>query len=193
MQHLSSYTKRVDIQLKLIELIQTQRIKEGIESPIEAIFYYSIINQLNDNVQVKLQDKFGKYRADVSFSVGRYKLIVELDGKAYHEESRDIVRDKYIMENFGVNKIVRFSGYSVNNQMDFILKSICYIEPLLFKTNCLIKECLKSDLLYKNIYHKLVLPNYISTQTININEIDKFSYTLRTKGHLQGWMNLKIN
>ena len=98
------------------------------ESPIEALFHGAwqllaqrILAEGEPVLRVKQQSHIGDYRVDFEFDIacvdgGRKSVIVELDGHAFHERTkeqatRDKARDRWLSQRGYI--VLRFTGSEV--------------------------------------------------------------------------------
>lgn len=88
-------------------------------TPIEKIFKDKLVeNGISFDSQVKL----GRFYVDFLLKVSNFKVIVECDGREYHNPHRDHERDKEIKKEG--YKIFRFSGSMLFNDCDRCLNEI---------------------------------------------------------------------
>jgi very-short-patch-repair endonuclease len=87
------------------------------ESPIERKLYNALIIA---GYQVFTQHKVGPYRGDLFIPP---KLIIECDGKKYHQDKdKDKRRDKFIKQQG--YKVIRVSGARINRDLKGVLQRI---------------------------------------------------------------------
>jgi len=95
-------------------------------TPIEKIFKDKLIER---KISFKSQVKLGRFYVDFILEVNNSKVIVECDGKDYHDPDKDKERDKVLtIEGY---KIFRFSGSRLFKDCDSCLNEI------LKDTNCI--------------------------------------------------------
>ena len=97
-------------------------LKDKAESPIENIFLKDCITI---GLVVAPQVKIGKYRVD--FFIPEKKLIIEVDGKDWHNTTSQIARDNerdwFLMWEKGL-RIIRITGSAVFNNGENIAADI---------------------------------------------------------------------
>lgn len=80
------------------------RIPE-IESPLEDMFWNSIRKTRSMFDGADWQVPIGRFRVDSMFDCGGKKIVVEVDGKAYHDYARDAARDAILLQD--VDEVIR--------------------------------------------------------------------------------------
>lgn len=97
------------------------------ESPIETDFAYALCKILKPGInfdsQTVFSTKLGEFRGDFIIQDNYQKVLIELDGKEFHERSNDIWRDSFILGEKKVDLIVRFNGKDIV----YNLNECCYI------------------------------------------------------------------
>lgn len=88
-------------------------------TPIEKIFKDKLIEK---NISFDAQVKLGRFYVDFLLEVNNSKVIIECDGREYHNPYRDHERDKEIKKEG--YKIYRFSGSMLYNDCDRCLNEI---------------------------------------------------------------------
>jgi hypothetical protein len=80
-------------------------------------FKKALVNSDNDiETAIFPQYQFGPHRVDFAimhrWDLGREPVfvVVECDGRAFHDRGKDQARDAYLKENFAIHEIVRLSG-----------------------------------------------------------------------------------
>lgn len=84
------------------------------ESPIEADFWHQM-RKTNWTPwrSIAGQVKLGKYRVDCLLEFANQRLVVELDGKEWHDQSCDLKRDRILLSHHGVTCVVRIPGSAI--------------------------------------------------------------------------------
>jgi len=96
-----------------------QSVKNG--SPIEEAFYEAWC-LLYPDIPLERQHRISKYRVD--FAHVEAKIVIELDGQAFHSHKRDRNRDymrQHTIEDQGWY-VLRFTGSQVWNDVEFCVK-----------------------------------------------------------------------
>lgn len=97
------------------------------ESPIERDFAYMLCKILEPGIifesQVDFSTKLGSFRGDFVIQNPNRKVLIELDGKEYHQDSKDNWRDSFILGEKNVDLIIRFKGKDIV----YNLIECCYI------------------------------------------------------------------
>ena len=101
------------------------------ESPIEndflRCFYKLKADDVSVNSQVFCQTAAGRFRLDFVITQWDRKIGFECDGKEFHDEERDSIRDWAILESGFVNAIYRVPGASIwrstNDVLDLLQKA----------------------------------------------------------------------
>lgn len=88
-------------------------------TPIEKIFKDKLVE---NNILFKPQVKLGRFYVDFLLEINNSKVIVECDGREYHNPYRDHERDKEIKKE--EYKIFRFSGSMLFNDCDRCLDEV---------------------------------------------------------------------
>lgn len=113
------------------------------ESPIEKQFLHEIVKYLELGVELWLQLPFqtsiGNFRVDFLIKKGNTEYVIELDGKGYHSEKKDIWRDSFLLGEKRVKAIVRFKAKDIAHNLYECLYFLSQIFPTTFsergKTN----------------------------------------------------------
>jgi len=81
---------------------------------------------LKQNIKVRHQVKFGRYKAD--FVLPEEKIVLEVDGMAFHNKStvqKEIIRDNLIILSLGADwEVIRISDKNINTNVKKILTAI---------------------------------------------------------------------
>lgn len=106
-----------------------------LESPIEKMMAESLESYLDlSSCEIILQHKVLKYRLDIVIDSEEYgKILIECDGKEFHDHAKDLHRDLNILEDGEILGIFRFNGSDINKHLIDCLYSIYTIYPKLFK------------------------------------------------------------
>ena len=84
------------------------------ESPIEADFWHQMRKtNWTPWKSIAGQVNLGKYRVDCLLEFSDQRLVVELDGKEFHDEADDLRRDKILLTDHGITWVVRIPGSSI--------------------------------------------------------------------------------
>jgi very-short-patch-repair endonuclease len=82
------------------------------ESPIECDFAYMLCKILKPGIiiesQVGFSTRLGDFRGDFVLETSNLKVLIELDGKEYHKDTKDNWRDSFILGKKKVDLIIRF-------------------------------------------------------------------------------------
>lgn len=100
------------------------------ESPIESFFLHEIVKYLEIGTEIEqqteYQTKIGNFRIDFLIRKGKTEYVIELDGKAYHDQKNDIWRDSFLLGENKVKTIIRIKGkditYNLNECLYFLSK-----------------------------------------------------------------------
>ncbi len=106
------------------------------ESPIEEDFLHCFYKVKAEEVSIKGQEacqtRLGKFRMDFVITTGNRRIAIECDGKDYHDEKRDGLRDEAILETGFVDTIYRVPGRSLWFFTNDVLDLLRVVEPSLF-------------------------------------------------------------
>jgi len=106
--------------MKLSDILKISMGNKFIESPIEAQLY-SRLKQFN--VPCKLQHKIGPYRADIFIESKYRKIVIECDGKEFHQDKkREEKRDRYL-ESKGY-LVLHFTGSEIFQNSEACVQKI---------------------------------------------------------------------
>ena len=84
------------------------------ESPIEADFWHQMRKtSWTPWKSITAQVSLGKYRVDCLLEFADQRLVVELDGKEFHNEADDWKRDKILLAEHGITWVVRVPGSAI--------------------------------------------------------------------------------
>ncbi|KAF5076351.1 ATP-dependent DNA helicase Rep [anaerobic digester metagenome] len=112
LEQMDSLLDFVNIIITSPEMI-TEFKQNVIYTPIEKIFSEKLIE---NGISFKPQVKLGRFYVDFLVEFGNSKIIVECDGREYHNPNRDRERDKELKKEG--YKIFRFSGSMLFNDCD---------------------------------------------------------------------------
>lgn len=88
------------------------------ESPLEEAIFHALTTRCRGvsviHPQHVCKTRFADFRLDFMLEAGRFRAGIEVDGKPYHEATRDALRDAAILEAGHVACIVRLRGQDVH-------------------------------------------------------------------------------
>lgn len=82
-------------------------------SPIEQLFWHHVQKTRLMCSHSKAQKEFGRFRVDAAFEIDGRTIIVELDGKRFHDQERDWHRDTELLHVHGCDEIIRIPGSAI--------------------------------------------------------------------------------
>lgn len=83
-------------------------VLDGIESPLEESFWHRFNFQCRGPFEhAQSQKQIGDYRVDAFFICSGKRIVVELDGKAFHDAAADADRDSWLLHSGEVDEIIR--------------------------------------------------------------------------------------
>lgn len=101
------------------------------DSVIEKEFAHSISKYLRSGIefdnQIEFKTQLGYFKGDFIISNGKTELLVELDGKEFHQGTRDKWRDAFILGEKKIDSIIRFQGKDITyctNECIFLLTKL---------------------------------------------------------------------
>lgn len=103
-----------------------------IESRAEDWFYHEFHKRTCARIdpQVKVKGDFKNYRLDFVVNNRDKKIAVEIDGKDYHDEDADYIRDKDILKNnTWLKGIVRFDAHDLMFNAPLVTLYFCKFHP----------------------------------------------------------------
>lgn len=110
-----------------------------IESRAEDWFYHEFHKRTCARIdpQVKVKGDFKNYRLDFVVNNRDQKIAVEIDGKDYHDEDADYIRDKDILKNnTWLKGIVRFDAHDLIFNAPLVTLYFCKFHPeFIFRVN----------------------------------------------------------
>lgn len=107
------------------------------ESPIEQILGGHIDLHLGYRTFILQQQTIDNKRPDFVLGNGQYNIIVECDGKEFHNSDMDLKRDLEILKhNSDIKKIYRLPGTLIYNYPRLILSILAIENPPLFRLDC---------------------------------------------------------
>lgn len=96
-----------------------QEIDSHLFTPIEKIMNDALVN---DNITFEPQVRIGRFLVDFLVEIGNKKIIVECDGKDFHNPFRDLERDKELkLQGF---QIIHFTGSEIYNNIESCVEKI---------------------------------------------------------------------
>ena len=106
----------------------TEAVKT-VESPIELLFQVNFSGYLNSKAQLipqyELITKRGKFRADFMFiPPSGERIIIECDGKEFHDPLRDSFRDAFILGSDCADAIYRINGKTIYSELSRVIEYI---------------------------------------------------------------------
>lgn len=110
-------------------------IQDDYESMAEFNFawYLHKITTCYIKPQYNVSTSNGNYRLDIVLEKEGDYLGIEIDGKNWHDVKKDCIRDKYIVKDTEINKIVRFTGADATFIPAFCVGFILYHFPKFFE------------------------------------------------------------
>jgi len=106
------------------------------ESPIEEELHRIISKYLAPDVAVSNQIEFitpnGNYRADFLLTMGDRKIVLEANGKEFHNDITDIYRGAFILGFSDVRSVYYIRGCDITYSLPTVLFAISQYEPYLF-------------------------------------------------------------
>lgn len=106
------------------------------ESPLEEYFASQLKRYLGPETlltpQVEIDTRFSRFRLDFVASRNEFAVGIECDGKEFHDEGRDALRDILIVETGKVANVVRFRGTDIHNAADTCIFVLSRLYPGLF-------------------------------------------------------------
>lgn len=70
----------------------------GCDSHLECMFWHHMRKTQLDEQGTEHQKAIGRYRVDAFVDCDGQKVVVELDGKAFHNQERDAIRDEFVLQ-----------------------------------------------------------------------------------------------
>lgn len=126
--------KPVDVEAVVARYLQA--IKTA-ESPIESDLHMALQRFLHPEATLQAQrwldTKYGRFRCDL-FLTTAYdeQIIIECDGREFHDGLRDSFRDAFILESHCANFIYRFTGQSITRRVYHCLYGLYRFHPGVF-------------------------------------------------------------
>ena len=106
------------------------------ESPIEEIFHHEYCKFCKEEYELTAQKEFetrvGNLRPDFVTSFDGYLIAFECDGRDFHDEARDEIRDSILLGDEHVGTIYRFTGRLIANAPEMAIAIIAEYDPELF-------------------------------------------------------------
>ncbi|MCF6129073.1 hypothetical protein L1S35_05260 [Flavobacterium sp. AS60] len=107
-----------------------------LESPIERFFLEEIVKYLEIGTEIEPQreykTKIGNFRVDFLIRKGNIEYVIELDGKAYHNQQNDIWRDSFLLGESKVKTIIRIKGKDVTHNLNECIYFLSQMFPATF-------------------------------------------------------------
>ena len=138
MKHIRELMPQTEAELLAMMQSEFEKRKNfaACESPIEEDFlrcYYNVKSEcVSINGQTNCQTKRGTFWLDFVLNDGQRKIGIECDGKQFHNETRDKLRDDSILETGLVDVIYRVPGKSLWFHTYEALDLLRMREPQLF-------------------------------------------------------------
>lgn len=105
----------LDDEKTLCRLIAFDGARSRLESPIESKFWHMLEKTAFDKFdKLDVQVQCGRYRIDVLIVLNGYRLGIELDGKEFHEDEADAIRDAWLFDHNYLDEIIRIPGYAIH-------------------------------------------------------------------------------
>lgn len=115
----------------------TEQLIDQCESPIERRFLSGIIPVLADGVEINCQRELlaggSRYRVDFWCLAGGRRIIIECDGRDYHDFFRDQARDSNILFADRADEVFRLRGCDVNGRLDASIGMLRTMTPQMFR------------------------------------------------------------
>ncbi|MFQ5875594.1 MAG: hypothetical protein ACE5JL_17600 [Dehalococcoidia bacterium] len=112
------------------------RYEPPYDSPIEQILAWHLTRYLEWDVefdkQVEIHTRHGLFRADFVLSHMGEKIEVECDGRDFHDQSRDELRDAIVLGEGHVDTIYRFRGCDITYNPADCVWLMSVLDPSLF-------------------------------------------------------------
>lgn len=106
------------------------------DSPIEKELYRVISKYLAVETNISNQNEFvtpnGNYRVDFLLQSGDRKVVLEANGKEFHDDGTDIYRGAFILGFSDVSSVFYIRGCDITYSLPTVLYAISQHEPLLF-------------------------------------------------------------
>jgi hypothetical protein len=106
------------------------------ESPIEEELHRIILKHLAPDAVVSNQIEFntpnGNYRVDFLLALGDRKIVLEANGKEFHDDLTDIYRGAFILGFSDVRSVYYIRGCDITHSLPTVLYAISRYEPYLF-------------------------------------------------------------
>lgn len=107
------------------------------ESPIEFIFAEQVARYCDDSISWQTQRPIStreqNHRVDFYTEAAGRKLVIECDGREFHEFWRDRARDVRMLVLGGVTDIIRFRGSDLKYAPDDCVTALRKLAPYLFR------------------------------------------------------------
>lgn len=114
-----------------------EQLQSQCESPIERRFLSAVQPELAGSVEAVCQKVFrcvGNHcRVDFFFGAGDRQIVVECDGREFHDYRRDQKRDVEILTGTTVTDIVRFRGADINAHLETCISVLRAFYPEMFE------------------------------------------------------------
>jgi very-short-patch-repair endonuclease len=109
------------------------------ESPIEDRFERGLRPVLHSEAdsrgQVEIVTRCGTFRVDYLVACRSRRVVFECDGRGFHEESVDEVRDALILGTSSVDVVYRIRGVDIMYRLMDCMALLSQMEPVLFSDN----------------------------------------------------------
>jgi len=106
------------------------------ESPIEQEFGIQLHKWISDDCELLTQQtvvtQWGRFRFDFVCNAAARRVVFECDGKEFHDEFRDELRDAVTLGGGFADAVYRIPGYSIMYHLEQSLFVISQFEPQLF-------------------------------------------------------------
>lgn len=102
------------------------------ESPIEDILAWHLVKYLHNETVLTPQVPIGDFRVDFLIERSGRRVVIECDGKDYHNYERDRRRDFQILSRSDVDVIYRFKGADIHFGVEHLLFHLSEQEPQIF-------------------------------------------------------------
>ena len=179
-----------EVQLNInFKRIVSRADRTKLESPLEEFFIHHLEKYISHQTviipQYKVKTVTGNFRLDFVLQIGERKIGIECDGKDFHHEWHDELRDAMILGGGAVDTIYRFRGKDIHTFIDDCIYIIYFYDKDLFNDR----------------YH--ILAEQLASQDIRMSLKDD-SYSARERnmflyekvnqdsGEQVGWLELLV-
>ena len=104
------------------------------ESPIEERLAIALLPQLHESIELESQVQVKaacNYRVDFMIIAHNRTIVIECDGREYHDFATDQVRDIDLLKFGGIDEVYRFRGIDINHNPETCANEIIKFAPYL--------------------------------------------------------------